>query len=277
MIEPTVLPGEGRADRVAPGHPVLRVVAGPDIGRMWLLEEPVLIGREGDIVVADPSVSRRHVRLEPHPGGATVTDLGSTSGTAVHGRQLRGSVSVAPGDSLTVGATELMVLQPVVIPSSTTEWWIRISVAGRVQEIPLGSEMTLGRDRSCDLVVDDPRVSSRHVRLTPSTDGVTVEDLGSSNGTQVDGRRTARGAVTAGDGDVIGLGSLDNAVTVRRAGPVPPVVEVRFRSADDASAQVLVVEAEPGSPIARVAASAAAELGVALDNPTVYRRRVECC
>jgi hypothetical protein len=58
--------------------------------------------------------------------------------------------------------------------------------AGR--RIPLGGETVLGRDPAADVaVLQDQLVSRRHVRLTAQDDGVRVEDLGSLNGTFVDG------------------------------------------------------------------------------------------
>ena len=56
-------------------------------------------------------------------------------------------------------------------------------------ECPIHKPITLvGRNESCDLVVDDPLVSRRHCQIT--WDGVycTVEDLGSTNGTVVNGQ-----------------------------------------------------------------------------------------
>lgn len=46
----------------------------------------------------------------------------------------------------------------------------------------------VGRDEGCDLVIDDERVSRRHARLVGSADAWSIEDLGSKNGTSVDGR-----------------------------------------------------------------------------------------
>lgn len=50
-----------------------------------------------------------------------------------------------------------------------------------------GAACLIGRDAGCDLVVDDTRVSRRHARLEPVDGGWSLVDLGSKNGTQVDG------------------------------------------------------------------------------------------
>jgi pSer/pThr/pTyr-binding forkhead associated (FHA) protein len=55
--------------------------------------------------------------------------------------------------------------------------------AGR--QIELTRPLVLGRDDSADVVLEDGQISRRHARVTPSSGGVTVEDLESTNGTFV--------------------------------------------------------------------------------------------
>ncbi|MEJ7764726.1 MAG: FHA domain-containing protein [Acidimicrobiales bacterium] len=50
-------------------------------------------------------------------------------------------------------------------------------------------EATLGRAPGCSVLLDDPTVSSRHARLSPSGGRLLVEDLGSRNGTLLNGQR----------------------------------------------------------------------------------------
>jgi ABC-type multidrug transport system ATPase subunit/ABC-type multidrug transport system permease subunit len=69
-----------------------------------------------------------------------------------------------------------------------------------------GAEIVFGRDPSCDEVLDYPMISWRHAKLTRTADGMVVEDLGSTNGTYVNGDRIS-GPVRVNAGDVIGLGS----------------------------------------------------------------------
>jgi len=65
--------------------------------------------------------------------------------------------------------------------------------------------ITLGRDITNDIVINDPEVSRHHGRLTRGGGGYTLEDLGSTNGTFVGGQRLT-GARPLSGGDVIGLG-----------------------------------------------------------------------
>jgi predicted component of type VI protein secretion system len=65
--------------------------------------------------------------------------------------------------------------------------------------------ITLGRDITNDIVINDPEVSRHHMRLTRGAGGFTLEDLGSTNGTFVNGQRLT-GAKPLTNGDMIGLG-----------------------------------------------------------------------
>src|SRR5215470_18108182 len=53
--------------------------------------------------------------------------------------------------------------------------------------LPEDRQTVVGRDAGCDLVVDDDRVSRRHAALACTDSVWSVTDLGSKNGTQVDG------------------------------------------------------------------------------------------
>jgi pSer/pThr/pTyr-binding forkhead associated (FHA) protein len=81
-------------------------------------------------------------------------------------------------------------------------------LAGRRLELP--APLVLGREEGADVVVDDPEMSRRHAALRPAGDAVEVEDLGSLNGTWVNGARIqARRLLTPGDVVQLGASQLE--------------------------------------------------------------------
>lgn len=65
--------------------------------------------------------------------------------------------------------------------------------------------VTLGRDITNDIVINDPELSRHHLRITRTGDGYTLEDLGSTNGTFVNGQRLSTPRAL-NNGDMVGLG-----------------------------------------------------------------------
>ncbi|MBI4576898.1 MAG: FHA domain-containing protein [Planctomycetes bacterium] len=90
--------------------------------------------------------------------------------------------------------------------------------------LPLKTAVTIGRDPQCELALADERASRRHVTLTPGPDGILLEDLGSANGTYVNGQRVRRASLTVGDR--IAIGETTIAVVAapgeRTSAPAPP-------------------------------------------------------
>ncbi len=91
---------------------------------------------------------------------------------------------------------------------------------------PLGGDGPLGLGRESDnsFVLADPGVSRHHARLVRSGDGWAIEDLGSSNGTRVNGRRVSRARLK--DGDRVRLCGVELEFRdVPAAGPLPGAVD----------------------------------------------------
>jgi hypothetical protein len=83
-----------------------------------------------------------------------------------------------------------------------------LAVGGRRLLVP-DTGATIGRSRDCDVVLADANVSRRHAELRPAGGAWVVEDLGSTNGVKINGRRiTAASALNAGDQIELGTSSL---------------------------------------------------------------------
>src|SRR5262245_52726647 len=85
----------------------------------------------------------------------------------------------------------------------------------------------VGRDWLAETSLSDPEVSGRHLRFLPARDRLEIEDVGSRNGTFVDGDRIAPGKrVPLEDGAILRLGStllVYREVFIGPAQPEPPL------------------------------------------------------
>ena len=74
-------------------------------------------------------------------------------------------------------------------------------------EIPVDRDwMVIGRGRTADLVLSEPTISRAHAAIGFEKGSFFVQDLGSTNGTGVNGKREPR--MNLGDGDEIQIGKL---------------------------------------------------------------------
>jgi Inner membrane component of T3SS, cytoplasmic domain len=82
-------------------------------GQRYSLRDPLLIGRSArsDITLEDDWVSAEHLRLRRLHGAWLAEDLGSTNGTRLNGRPLKGAARVRAGDVLDLGRVKLTLVE----------------------------------------------------------------------------------------------------------------------------------------------------------------------
>ncbi|GGV04634.1 ABC transporter ATP-binding protein [Streptomyces filipinensis] len=173
------------------------------------------VGRDplSDIVLDDARVSWDHAVLHCDQDHWTLTDQHSTNGTYADGRRIE-RWAVRPGSvirfgnpadgprAVLAGAPRPAPGRPsaVSLPQLTGTFRRPTSV----RPLPARS-VRIGRAADNDLVVEDLVVSRRHAELRPRTDGTyEIVDLGSHNGTYLNGRPVARAPVRPGD--IVGIG-----------------------------------------------------------------------
>jgi hypothetical protein len=91
---------------------VLRGVGGAHHGRSITLDQPRLVGRlpECGIRIDEAAFADRHARLEPHPLGVVLRDLGSEDGSVVNGWPVRHAL-LRPGDQVVFDAHHRFVVE----------------------------------------------------------------------------------------------------------------------------------------------------------------------
>lgn len=92
---------------------------------------------------------------------------------------------------------------------------------GTTRALDLNDEETILGRESCDITINDPKVSRRHAIIGVHGNTVTIRDLGSRNGTFVNGRRISESSLTPADHVAIG----NTRLIVRNAWQKPPPVE----------------------------------------------------
>jgi pSer/pThr/pTyr-binding forkhead associated (FHA) protein len=179
----------------------------------------ISIGRDprSDVQLPEVSVSLRHALIRLGVGGYVLVDENSTNGTFLNATRLvpGSSTLLGDGDEIGIGRARLRVFfrSPTEVPEaafSTQDIALAMvqgaliqsgsAVAPRVKvvngpdrgmELVLRDERSyvLGRDADVDLKLLDEDASRRHTRIVRRGSRLWVVDLGSKNGTRLDGRR----------------------------------------------------------------------------------------
>lgn len=208
---------------------LLRMLRGPDPGREYELHRDVItIGRgsKNDIIIHDNEVSREHSRLVRVLEEYEIHDLNSTNGTFVNGQRLdengwlltAGNV-IELGDSITLEfvpaeiSTGMLLEQDGALlekDSPDTRYYLLLKHTSQQdpEVYPLEERtVSIGRGLDNDIILPEGEVSRHHLILSRDAYGFQVEDLGSFNGTYLNGMRVER-ATRLRPGDEIRIGTL---------------------------------------------------------------------
>jgi DNA-binding winged helix-turn-helix (wHTH) protein len=119
------------------------------------------------------------------------------------------------------------------------------------QRWSLSGTLMVGRDPTCEITIQDRQVSRFHARISPTPEGVTIEDLGSKNGTVHNGAELTT-PVMLQDGDMLGI-ALAQQFMFLTSDATMPLAEGGIRSArllmDQKSRQVWVNQQQVVPPL----------------------------
>lgn len=186
-------------------------------------------GLEGAIDAAAAIVSRRHAEIRRRDGRYILVDVGSFNGTLLNGRRIVEPEVLHHDDRIELGTGGPTIRfldpahpapapanQPAQYPAVTPSGGLAQrsaassgklatmvlrsdspmqitggASAGMFIERPFGNtgQLTIGRGEECGIRLDGLLISNRHASVAKTTSGVAIEDLGSTNGTYVNGER----------------------------------------------------------------------------------------
>jgi len=172
-------------------------------GRRFALETELTLGRaeDNDVVLADERASRHHARIVRSEEQFVVVDLDSRHGTYLEGERVsHQSRPLESGDAIAIGDQIIRFLTGQETRLASAE----LPVLGVRTVAFEGDQLKLGRDPRNDVVLSDPNVSRFHAEVVRSDAGIELVDLGSRNGTRLDGELVQTGRIDAGS--EIGIG-----------------------------------------------------------------------
>lgn len=167
----------------------------------------ITVGRASDntIPVPIPEISRHHAQIVPAGLGNAVVDLGSANGTFINGLQIPPNqpMPLKHGDVIRVGD---QAGNSISITYLETEAPPRIAGTMPIGAAQFGNmpRASIGRDPQCTIPLPSPVVSWHHAELIHTGNTHQLRDLGSANGTFVNGRPVRSVMLRPGDQVQIG-------------------------------------------------------------------------
>ena len=184
---------------------------------VWLVEPMISVGRSAtnDLVIDDPFVADKHFEVHVTHETLTVKNLQPLKPIRVNNADVVGACTLVVDDEISIGAIELVVIDPkreskVGTPETgnatqmraiaTTGWALKANhtaLANRV--FPLKDTTVIGRSADCDISLAAAHLSRRHAQLQVIDGALFVKDLGSANGTFLNGKQVMEARVKRGD------------------------------------------------------------------------------
>lgn len=190
----------------------------------------VLIGQGSQQVGSAPDnavelrtagMAEHHAELVRNGDAVSVRPLTPGAAVMVNGQSVNAAgVALKPGDLIDFSGVQARVVavekasaaptprrpEPVDDASATRvrmavpKFVLRgVSGAAFGKTYPVASQQVIGRQADCDISIPSEEISRRHASVRPTPIGLQVEDMGSSNGTYINGKRVQEGLLRPGE------------------------------------------------------------------------------
>lgn len=179
-------------------------------------------GSDCDVVLAENGIADQHAMITVSGEGALIGVDDATNITRVNGHLVAARTRIKAGDALLFASVQCQVAGHAVVsgpppPISNKKnseaddgsTQVRMAIPKFVlrgvsgstfgKNFPLYGSTIIGRHSECDICLPADEVSRKHAKLQVTVDGLFVEDLGSANGSFVNGKRVRQAKLEPGD------------------------------------------------------------------------------
>ncbi|NOX49504.1 MAG: FHA domain-containing protein [Gammaproteobacteria bacterium] len=184
------------------------------------IEDSMTMGNhlDNDVIVPGEDVADFHVRIDLSERGPVLIPLSGNT-LNLNGVETDKPVQVIIGDVVTVGQTTTQIGTEIE-HASEAEAWSLYAELGEDSYAIVG-EVSVGRTDSADITVMDHHISRFHARFVERDNFIWLQDLGSANGTRVNGLPLVGGGLLF-HGDIISFDKI-NFQLIGRGGDLTPV------------------------------------------------------
>lgn len=209
---------------------------------VWLVEPKVTIGSaaKNDMVVDDASVQEVHAEILVDNENLVLKVLSPEHPVRINETSVTKTAPLKINDVLTLGRVQLQVIDPkqepkaipTLVRTETTGWSLKANHAALANKVfNVSAKTVVGRASDCDIVLAAAHLSRRHAELTVKDGLLYVKDLGSANGTFLNGNPVKEARVKRGDElrfDTLSFGVVGptddmDKTTIREAAKSKPV------------------------------------------------------
>jgi hypothetical protein len=174
---------------------------------------------ENAVILTNPGILPLHCVIHVTANGANLQIPPGGGPVTVNNKTISDLMSLRPGDSIGIGpvsaryAVVEAARSPAIAEGGPDEdsgatrvrmavpKYVLRGVSGALfsKVFPITGPVVIGRAAECDISVPADEISRRHALIKPTPEGLSVEDLGSSNGTFINGKRVQHGFLNPGD------------------------------------------------------------------------------
>jgi pSer/pThr/pTyr-binding forkhead associated (FHA) protein len=175
----------------------------------WLVENRYTFGTgvENNYKVSGEGVQAIQAGLEVNGDAVMLFNLAGGDSVRINGEVVEKRADVKAGDVFSIGDAEYLIDDPKLkrkreksVEPKTQNWTLKAkntALANKTFELQ-GSKI-IGRSNDCDICLNVVHLSRNHARISVRGSHIELEDLNSSNGTYVNGKKIEKALVKAGD------------------------------------------------------------------------------
>lgn len=164
-----------------------------------------------------PGIAPVHCELSLQGSGVTLRVPDASNPITLNGKPIQGVMALRSNDMIGIGSVQARFVVVEVArgrsapegDSDTGSTRLRMAVPKFVlrgvsgaafgKNYPVPSQVIIGRAPECEISIPSDEISRKHAQVKPISDGLSVEDLGSSNGTFINGQQVKQGILRPGD------------------------------------------------------------------------------